>query len=154
MPAVNFDKRGSAQALLGAAAGLPREFAGYFACSALALGLDTALYGMGLAAGLALPWAAALGFVAGLVLAYVLSVRWVFRVRRVRQRWAEFAVFAAVGAAGLLLTEGLLWLSVTHYSMQPLIAKLLTAGGVFVFNFVARKTLLFSRQCNKKTAYT
>ncbi|HEY4080780.1 MAG TPA: GtrA family protein [Burkholderiaceae bacterium] len=136
-------------------AGLPFEFLGYFACSALALGLDTALYLGSLAAGLGLACAVAVGFLSGLVLAYVLSTRWVFRVRRVSQPWLEFALFAGIGLAGLGLTEALLWLSVSHWGAAPLMAKLLTAGAVFMFNFGARKALLFSRQRNnkKKLAY-
>ena len=72
---------------------LAREFARYFACSALALAVDAGLFGLGLRLGLPYPVAAAIGFVAGLAVAYTLSVRVVFRERRLKYARAEFVVF-------------------------------------------------------------
>lgn len=121
-----------------------RELAGYLVCSVLALLLDTAVYAGALALSCPLAGAAALGFVAGVSCAYLCSVRFVFRVRRLQDRSSEFAAFVAVGLAGLLLTEALLWLLVLRLHVAPITAKLITAGLVFFFNFGVRKALLFN----------
>ncbi len=120
------------------------ELFGYLLCSALALGLDTAIYAGALASGLPLSLAAALGFLAGVSCAYLCSVRFVFRARRLNDRSSEFALFVSIGLVGLLLTEVLLWLLVSRLGMHPLSAKLATAGLVFIFNFGVRKAVLFS----------
>lgn len=124
---------------------LPWEFIRYFGCSALALALDAGLFGLGLYVGLAYSVAAAIGFIAGLVLAYFLSVRFVFRDRRLADERTEFVVFACVGVGGLVLTELLLWLLIGQSHWHPAIAKLVAAGIVFGFNFGARKVLLFTK---------
>ncbi len=121
-----------------------REFLLYFAASAAALALDTATFSLGLRLGLPLAVAAGLGFSLGLVLVYTLSTRHVFAQHRLADRRGEFALFALIGVAGLLLTEALLWLLVQRLGMAPLAAKLTTACGVFLFNFALRKSLLFT----------
>jgi putative flippase GtrA len=119
------------------------EFVRYFAASAGALGVDTGLYRLGLQAGIAYQWAALIGFCAGAVVAYVASVAWVFEARTLRHAKLEFVLFVAIGVAGLLLTEALLWLQVERWGLPPFWGKAGAAGVVFIFNFVVRKTLLF-----------
>jgi len=120
------------------------ELFGYLVASALALALDTGVYAAALSLGLPLSGAAVLGFAAGVTCAYLCSLRFVFRTHRLHDRSSEFAVFVAIGLAGLLLTEALLWLFVTRWHLPPVPAKLATAGFVFIFNFGVRKALLFS----------
>jgi putative flippase GtrA len=119
------------------------EFMRYFAASAGALGVDTGLYRLGLQAGIAYQWAALIGFCAGAVVAYVASVAWVFEARTIRRATLEFGLFVAIGVAGLLLTEVLLWLQVERWGLPPFWSKAGAAGVVFIFNFAVRKTLLF-----------
>jgi putative flippase GtrA len=121
-----------------------REFLAYFACSALGLGTDLAIYSGLLALGLGWSWAAAAGFCGGLVVVYLGSVRFVFAHRALRNARAEFVLFAAIGLWGLLLTEALLWLLLEHLALGPVPAKLLTAGAVFCSNFGLRKLMLFT----------
>ncbi|MEN9419101.1 MAG: hypothetical protein RI988_2721 [Pseudomonadota bacterium] len=122
------------------------ELLRYFLCSALALGVDAGLYGLLMrAAGWGYAAAAAAGFAAGLAVVYMLSVRWAFRTRRLRDARAEFALFAAIGVAGLLLTEWLLWMLIDGFGADALVAKGMSASAVFVFNYAVRKWLLFSR---------
>lgn len=121
-----------------------REFLLYFAASAAALALDTAVFSLSLRMGVHLAVAACLGFSLGLMLIYTISTRHVFSQHRLADRRHEFAMFALIGVAGLLLTEALLWLLVRQLGMAPLAAKLTCACGVFLFNFALRKALLFT----------
>ena len=123
---------------------ITRELLGYLACSVLALLLDTGVYASALAWGVSLAISAALGFIAGVTCAYLCSVKFVFQARRLQDRSTEFAAFVAVGIAGLVLTEALLWLFVQQWHLAPVAAKLATAGIVFFFNFGVRKALLFN----------
>ena len=120
-----------------------RELARYFVASAIALGVDTGLYALGMRLHLGYPLAAVIGFLGGLATAYFISVRWAFRTRRLGNARIEFAVFAAIGVLGLLLTESLLWLQIDVLAFGPLPAKLAASCGVFLFNFGARKFILF-----------
>jgi len=117
----------------------------YFGCSVAALAADLAIFSIGMRLGAGYPMAAAVGFVAGLWVVYALSVRFAFRARAFKDQRLEFIVFASIGIAGLLLTEGLLWVFVERLVLPPLAAKLLTAGLVFFFNFGLRKWALFTQ---------
>lgn len=121
-----------------------REFLLYFAASAAALALDTAVFSLSLRLGVHLAVAACLGFSLGLMLVYTISTRHVFSQHRLADRRNEFALFALIGVAGLLLTEALLWLLVVQLGVAPVAAKLTSACGVFLFNFALRKAFLFT----------
>jgi len=122
-----------------------RDLIAYGLASGAALALD---YGLLLLCQktLGLPYlvAAAIGFCGGLALVYGLSVTLVFRDRRSVRPASEFSVFCAIGLAGLLLTEALMLFFVGHLGFDPAFAKIPTAGVVFLFNFTARRALLFS----------
>lgn len=119
------------------------EFIRYFVASGGALGVDFGLFRLGLHAGLAYPLAALIGFCAGAVVAYVASVFWVFENRSVRRTGVEFGLFVAIGVAGLLLTEAILWLEIEQMGRPALWSKAVAAGIVFFFNFGVRKITLF-----------
>lgn len=92
-----------------------------------------------------------ISFVAGLAVNYLLSTFWIFKNSNVKSRLSEFLVFAAIGLVGLLLTIGItklfeLWLSDTTSAFQ-IIAKIVSTGAAFFWNFFARKIILYS---NKK----
>ncbi len=121
-----------------------RDMVRYGAASVFALALD---YGVlvTLTKGFGVDYlqAAAVGFLFGLMLIYLLSVRYVFEARRARAPRLEMAGFLATGLIGLLLTEGLMHLFVSSFCFSLTIAKAATAGFVFLFNFVSRRSLLF-----------
>jgi putative flippase GtrA len=122
------------------------EGARYLAASALALGIDFGSYvGLIRLAGMHYLVAAPIGFALGLATIYVLSIRWVFRQRRLADRRAEFALFALIGLAGMALNQLILYIAVQLLAASPEIAKVISAGMVFCFNFVLRKLLLFTR---------
>ena len=119
---------------------------------------ELGLYGLASAAALAVDWgllllltdigveylaASAVGFSAGIGITYLLSISMVFRHRAVVDRRREFIGFFGVGLAGLILTQLLMALWVERLGMTPGLAKIPTAGLVFVFNFTVRRALLF-----------
>jgi putative flippase GtrA len=121
-----------------------KDLFGYGLCSAAALGLDVGLlYGL-TQAGMTYLASAAVGFVAGMILAYVLSIRFVYQGRRGLDRKREAFGFFAIGFVGLLLNQVALYAFVDgfHLALGP--AKALAAVGVFFFNFVARRKALFA----------
>ncbi len=119
------------------------ELLRYLAVSGAALTVDTA--GLLLAANFVhYLWAATFGFVLGATASYLLSVRWVFRHRRLAAfPKTEFAAFAAVGVAGLGLNNLAIYAVVEHAGLGLLAAKAVAAMLTFSFNFGLRKWGLF-----------
>ena len=130
-------------AFLRAAAG---EGARYLAASAIALGLDFGLYvALIRIFGVHYLLAAPVGFALGLATIYALSIRWVFLERRLADARLEFTLFAAIGLAGLLINELVIYAGVEWAALSYELAKLASAAVVFCFNFAARKLMLFTR---------
>lgn len=126
--------------------GLADEGFRYVVASALALAIDFGLYvALIRFAEVNYLIAAPLGFAFGLATIYLLSVRWVFGYRRLTDRRAEFALFAAIGLAGMALNQGIIYAVVQALPGSYEIAKVVSAGMVFCFNFVSRRLLLFTR---------
>jgi putative flippase GtrA len=120
-----------------------RELVLYGLASALALGLDWGML-LGLTSlGVNYLVASATGFTSGIAITYLLSISVVFRHRPVADRKRELIGFIGVGFAGLVLTQGLMALWVEALHMTPGLAKIPTAGIVFLFNFTVRRALLF-----------
>ena len=87
--------------------------------------------------------AATTSFLAGLTVAYALSVGLVFKYRRLKDRRLEFVSFAAIGAGGVAINAAAMFFGVEYLGLHYLIAKCGAAGITFVWNFVARRQLLF-----------
>ena len=89
----------------------------------------------------------ALGFIAGLVTNYVLSLVFVFRKSENSgnaKSIGGFIIFTVVGLIGLGLTELGMYVGVYVFCWHYLITKVLVAGLVMVWNYVGRKVLVFS----------
>lgn len=84
-----------------------------------------------------------LGLIAGLTLTYILNTQWVFSFRRYKKTWLEFVIFSAIVIAGLGLNEVLMLLLVGTFSIHYLQAKIVTTAFVTVFNYFAKKFILF-----------
>lgn len=121
-----------------------RDMVRYAAASVFALALDFGVL-MLLTKGFGVDYlaAAAAGFLSGLTLIYLLSVRYVFEGRRRRAPRVEMAGFLITGVVGLMLTEALMLLFVGRFGLPLPLAKMATTGFVFMFNFVSRRSLLF-----------
>jgi putative flippase GtrA len=116
----------------------------YGLCSAAALGLDWGLLVGLVALGVDYLAAAATSFCAGMALAYFGSIAFVFPDRRGRGMLTEAAGFAAIGLAGLVCNQALLWFFVQGIGLNVAIAKAPTAICVFLFNFILRRSLVFA----------
>jgi putative flippase GtrA len=125
--------------------GIADEGVRYFAASALALAVDFGIYsGLIRLAGVDYLVAAPIGFALGLATIYALSIRWVFRQRRLKDARAEFVLFALIGLAGMALNQGIIYVGVERFALSYEFAKIVSAGTVFCFNFATRKLLLFT----------
>ncbi len=133
-----------ALALKRRASGTIEEFWRYFGVSVVALAVDfgllvtlTELFGVHylLSGGAA--------FLAGAGTAYIGSVRWAFAHRRLANPGREMALFALIGVGGLGVNEVMLWSLTDLLAFHYTVSKLGAAGAGFLFNFGARKYLLF-----------
>jgi len=123
---------------------LLKEAFGYGAASVCALAIDMAIltllvhyFEWGYLA------AATVSFSAGSVVAYVISVKFVFKHRRLNDARTEFASFAALGALGLCINALVMSIAVKIGGFHYLVAKCVAAGFTFACNFIARRQLLF-----------
>ncbi len=92
----------------------------------------------------------ALSFIAGLVVNYIISTFWIFKSSKVENKLVEFISFAAIGVVGLLITIGITvlfekWLGDTTHLFQ-IIAKIVSTAVSFLWNFFARKILLYTKK--------
>lgn len=95
---------------------------------------------------------ATIAFMGGIAVTYAFAVTWVFDQRSADNRLYEFAVFAVVGGVGLGLNVFLMWLLTELVGLHYLGSKVVAAAAVFIFNFAARKTLLFSVPAGEDSA--
>ncbi len=84
------------------------------------------------------------GFSAGLLVSYLLSIKWVFQHRKIKKAHFEFALFAAFALLSFLLNELVLWFFVQAFGIYYLTAKILATGATFLLNFSTKKLFLFS----------
>lgn len=93
-----------------------------------------------------------LSFVAGLAVNYLISTFWIFKNSAVESKLKEFLGFAAIGLVGLFMTMGITWLFELWLgdktSAFQIIAKIVSTGAAFFWNFFARKILLFTKKEN------
>lgn len=93
------------------------------------------------------------GYAIGLLVSYTLNVKWVFRHRRFNDRRAqEFVYFTVIVFIGLGISELVLWLATDTTDMAYTTGKLISTVFVFLFNFLAKKFLLFSPANDSKPA--
>jgi len=126
------------------------EFIGYFFASVSALIVDFSIFIFCLHI---LEWgwliSSSLGFSFGILIAYLMSVGFVFKVRKyVNTPHIESAIFLMTGLLGVLLTFLILWFCIEILFWSPETSKIASSGFTFISNFAVRKYLLFRKTLN------
>ena len=85
-------------------------------------------------------------FTLSLIFNYLMSMKFVFKSKDDLKKTHEFAIFATMSVMGLGLNLLCLYIMVDYLGIHDLIAKVLTAGVVMVFNFVTRKIFLEQKE--------
>jgi putative flippase GtrA len=88
---------------------------------------------------------AGIAFTLGLVTNYLISIRWVFATRNFSNKKLEFIMFMVIGLVGLGLNELFIWIFTDLFAIYYLLSKILTTMLVYLWNFFARKMILFSK---------
>ena len=84
-----------------------------------------------------------LGYFFGLAITYTLNTQWVFSYRRYKKAWLELLIFNLIVVAGLGINQGMMALLVGAGGMYYLYAKIVTSFFVMLFNYFAKKFILF-----------
>ncbi len=87
-----------------------------------------------------------ISFLVGLGVVYYFSIIWVFTGTKRKSKYIEFLVFAAVGIAALGVNELVLFMFYKKVGLHHLIAKIIAAGVTVIFNYILRKTILYSKK--------
>jgi putative flippase GtrA len=85
----------------------------------------------------------AIGYIAGLIVKYALSILWVFKTRRLSNKYVEFSVFVMIGFVGLGFNELLIWVLSGLMHVHYLASKVVATGLTVFWNFGARRYVLF-----------
>ena len=132
------------QVFWGKAEGTAVQFIRYTAVGGLAFVVDFgSLFLLTDGFGIHYLISAAVAFILGLTVNYLLSISWVFNLRALADKRKEFAIFGAIGLIGLGFNELFIWFFTEHVHFHYLISKACSTFLVFLWNFVARKYILF-----------
>ena len=126
---------------------LVRQFCRYFVTGGLAFVVDFGLFALALyVLGIHYLVANLLGLVGGTTVNYILSFGWVFssqKRRMEKHKVIETTIFVSIGLLGMLFNEGLMYVFVDMLNLQEMFAKIIAAAIVLIWNFAARKFILF-----------
>lgn len=87
-----------------------------------------------------------IGLAAGNVVNYLLTLGWVFRSEKRKMennRALEIFVFVLISLVGMGFNEFLMYLFVDKFGIMEMVSKVVAAIIVLLWNFVARKFILF-----------
>ena len=133
--------------LFGETGNFLNQFARYLVVGGLAFIVDFgSLYLLTEFAGLHYLASAAVAFLLGLITNYLLSRVWVFDRRTMENTALEFLVFAVIGIVGLGLNEAIIWFVREKIHFHYMVAKVISSAIVLMWNFGARRSLLFSER--------
>lgn len=93
-----------------------------------------------------------IGLAAGSVINYLLTIGWVFSTEKrtmENHRVLEIAVFIVISLLGMAFNEVLMYVFVGMCGAQEMVSKAVAAVVVMMWNFVARKFIMF-RSSNEK----
>ena len=129
---------------IGARAGGVPPYVRYIAVSGGALGVDLGLYFLSLSTGIIATLAAAIGYLTGVVVHWLLSSRLVFDdvAERGMARTRQKALFLTSAFVGLGLTVAIIAVA-TRYGLDARLAKLLAVAVSFQTTYILRRTIVF-----------
>lgn len=123
-----------------------RLYRRYIAASAVALGVDFAVFLGALSLGVVPAPAAATGYIAGVICHWLISSRAVFigRVAESRvTRWQQQALFLGSALVGLAITTAVVGLA-SWFGVHPLVAKIIATGVSFQVTYLLRRKVVFA----------
>ena len=74
---------------------------------------------------------APLAFLLGLIINYLLSIKWVFDKRNINNKSVEFVIFALIGIVGLLLNQVFIWFFTEIIDLYYMLSEIISSGIVF-----------------------
>ncbi len=89
---------------------------------------------------------AAIAFMLGATVSYILNITWVFDKRAFSDRRLEALLFFSIGFAGLFLNHYCIQFFTETMKLHYLGSKAISTIAVFTVNFTARKFLLFRQK--------
>ncbi|MBP1677501.1 MAG: polysaccharide synthesis protein GtrA [Bacteroidetes bacterium] len=89
-----------------------------------------------------------ISFIIGLITSYLISILWVFDEKRIKNKTIEIIIFGIIGGVGLILTSFFMWLFTSVLLFYYLYSKIITTVIVFIWNFIAKKKILFTKKMN------
>ena len=87
--------------------------------------------------------ASLVAFLIGAITSYVLNVKWVFDRRTFKNRSVEILIFIVIGVVGLILNQYIIWFFTEDVNFHYLFSKFIATVIVVIWNFFARKYILF-----------
>jgi putative flippase GtrA len=88
---------------------------------------------------------ATISFMVGLLVNYLLSIKWIFNSSKYDSRSFEFTIFGIIGVIGLGLNAILLWIATDLLNIYYMLSKLFVALIIMFWNFFCRKIVLFNK---------
>ena len=125
---------------------LSRELVRYMVVGGLASLVDVGLL-VGLTTGVGVYYlhAATIALCCGLLTSYLLSIAWVFQERTWHNPWVEIGLFTLISGVGLMGNGVCMWFLTEYADLHYLYSKMVAALCVFLWNFAAKKWVLFHR---------
>lgn len=82
-------------------------------------------------------------YLTGTLVLYILSIKWVFSDRSVKNPHHERLIFFILAGIGLGLNSLMIWALAARTGLPVGVSKVISGVTIFFFNFTARKLLLF-----------
>ena len=83
-----------------------------------------------------------MSFSVSVIYNYIASVKWVFDVKKDKNKIRMLVEFLIFSIIGLIITEILLWIGINKLDINAMLTKVVATGIVMVFNFITRKLFL------------
>ena len=83
------------------------------------------------------------------LLNYYLCTIWIFKIRKINNKYKEILFYILISIVGLLLNSGFIWFFTETFSLQFLLSKVVVTPIVLMWNFLGRKYLLHTNNLVK-----